>query len=283
MSLANSNVDYEAEYDNRGRHPEHPEIFARWTEASAAYRAAADADLDIPYGPAERNRFDLYRPSSPADGAPLAVFIHGGYWRSLDREMFAFMARAFNEAGFAIALPSYTLCPEARIMDIVEEMRRFLAVLWQLLEQRPVVIGHSAGGHLAGCMVATDWAAIDGVPDDLVTAGYAISGLYDLAPLCETSMKDELRLTPETAEAASPLGWPFPRQGRRLVAAVGAEETSEFLRQSRLLADVWGREGVDAEYAPVAGGNHFTVLDALTAADGPMVPAVKAMAGPPAA
>lgn len=279
MTLANAEIDYEAEYDNRGRHPEHPEIFARWQAASAEYRKAADADLDIPYGPGERNRFDLYRPAAGGGGAPLAVFIHGGYWRTLDREMFAFIARAFNEAGFAIALPSYTLCPNCTLMDIVQEMRRFLAVLWERQGQRPVVTGHSAGGHLTGCMVATDWAAVDGVPDDLVTAGYAISGLFDLAPLCRIAIKDELGLTDEMAEAASPLDWPFPREGRRIVAAVGADETGEFLRQSRLLAETWGGEGAETAYRPVPGTNHFTVLDALTAPDGPMIPAVRAMAG----
>lgn len=279
MTLANSNVDYEAEYDNRGRHPEHAEIFERWSEASTAYRAAANVEPDIPYGPAERNRFDLFRPSSQGESAPLVVFIHGGYWKSLDRKMFSFMARAFNDAGFTAALPSYTLCPDGTIMDIVEELRLFLRVLWERLGQRPVVVGHSAGGHLTGCMVATDWSSFDDVPDDLVTAGYAISGIYDLGPISRIAMKDELRLTPEMAKAANPLDWSFPHQGRRVVAAVGAEETGEFLRQSRLLADEWGRAGADTEYVPVAGANHFTILDALTATDGPMVPAVKAMAG----
>ena len=190
MTASDTGLDLELEYDNRRRHPEHELIFARWTAAAAAYRAEADAELDIPYGPAPRQRFDLFAPAGGAETAPLVGYIHGGYWRSLDRKDFSHVARPLNARGLAVAIPSYSLCPDVSVAEIVEEMRAFLRVLWQRLQRRPAVAGHSAGGHLAACMVATDWAGLDGVPGDLVTAGYAISGLFDLTPLCATSIND---------------------------------------------------------------------------------------------
>src|SRR5215475_6327822 len=124
-------LDYEVEYNNRLRVPEHVEINARWQAASAAYRAIARAALDQPYGPGERNRYDLFLAGEAH--APLVVYIHGGYWQRGDREDYAFLARELNAAGIAVALPSYSLCPAVTVMDIVGELRACLACLWQRL------------------------------------------------------------------------------------------------------------------------------------------------------
>jgi arylformamidase len=255
-------MDYEAEYNNRRRVPEHPEINARWQAASDAYRGTARAELDQAYGPGERQRYDLYVAGTRP--APLVAYIHGGYWQRGDREGYAFLARALNAAGLDVALPSYTLCPAASVMDIVAELRAFLAALWGKTRTYPLVTGHSAGGHLTAAMVATDWSKVAGVPADLVRAGVPISGVFELAPLIGTSINDLLGLDAASARAASPLLWPPPPKGRTVVAAVGGDESGEFLRQSRALADVWGRAGLKAEYLVVPGANHFTVVDALT-------------------
>ncbi len=254
-------MDYEAEYNNRRRVPEHAEINARWQAASDAYRAAARAELDQAYGPGERQRYDLYFASSRP--APLVAYIHGGYWQRGDREGYAFLARALNDAGLDVALPSYTLCPAASVMEIVGELRAFLAALWAKTRTYPLVTGHSAGGHLTSAMVATDWSKIPGAPADLVRAGIPISGIFGLAPLVGTSINDLVRLDAASARAASPLLWPPPPEGRTVVAAVGGDESAEFLRQSRELADVWGRAGLKTECLVVPGANHFTVVDAL--------------------
>jgi arylformamidase len=256
------NIDYEAEYNNRRRVPDHPAIAARWQAASDACRRTARGELDQPYGPGERQRYDLFRAGSGP--APLVVYIHGGYWQRGERQAYAFLAPALNAAGLDLALPSYTLCPAASVMDIVAELRLFLAALWAKTGTHPLVTGHSAGGHLTAAMVATDWSQVVGVPADLVRAGVAISGVFELAPLVGTSINDLVGLDEASALAASPLLWPPPPKGRTLVAAVGGDESAEFLRQARDIAEAWGRAGVKTECLVVPGTNHFTVVDALT-------------------
>jgi arylformamidase len=255
-------IDYEAEYNNRRRVPEHVEINARWQAASDAYRKTARADLDQPYGSGQRQRYDLFFAGRAS--APLVVYIHGGYWQRGERQGYAFVARALNAAGLDVALPSYSLCPAVSVMDIVAELRLFLAALWARTKTYPLVAGHSAGGHLTAAMLASDWSKVAGAPGNLVRAGCAISGIFDLAPLIGTSINEAVRLDDEAARAASPLFWPAPPKGRTLVAAVGGDESAEFLRQSREIADAWARAGVKAEYLEIPGTNHFTVVDALT-------------------
>lgn len=258
-------IDYEAEYNNRLRIPEYRDIVARWQATSAAERPAARTALDQPYGPGERQRYDLFHAGER--GAPLVVHIHGGYWQMGGRQDTAFVARAFNAAGIDVAIPSYSLCPQVSVMQIVDEMRRCLAALWLATHKHPVVVGHSAGGHLTAAMLATDWRQVAGVPADLVRAGCAISGVFELAPLIPTTINRAVRLDAEAAAQASPLFWPPPGPGRTLVAAVGEHETAEFHRQSRTLAEAWANAGVSTEYLSVAGVNHFTIVDELTRSD----------------
>jgi arylformamidase len=255
-------LDLEAEYNNRRRVPEHTEHAARWQAASASYRAAARAELDQPYGPGERQRYDLFRSGDAK--APLVVYIHGGYWQRGDRKDYAFVARELNAAGIDVALPSYSLFPSVTVAAIIEELRLCLAALWRKTGKHPVVTGHSAGGHLTAAMVGTDWSKVAGVPADLVRAGVAISGIFELEPLIPTSINDLVGFDQASARAASPLLWPPPPKGRALVAAVGGDESPEFLRQSRVIADAWARAGLETECLVVPATNHFTVVDELT-------------------
>lgn len=263
-------IDYEAEYNNRRRVPEHTEIMARWAAHSARVRATLAHELDLSYGSGPRNRFDLFAaPEGTADG-PLVAYIHGGYWQRGDRVDYSFVAEALVGRGVVVALPSYTLCPEATIAQIVDEMRQFLVALWRRTAKRPVIVGHSAGGHLAAAMMATDWSRHD-APADLVRAGYAISGVFDLTPLIPTSLNEALRLTPEAAREASPILWPPPPRDRTFVAAVGGAESQEFLRQSLDITAAWSAAGVKAECVVVPNANHFTVVDELTRPESAMV------------
>ncbi|MEJ2378087.1 MAG: alpha/beta hydrolase, partial [Pseudolabrys sp.] len=166
-------IDYEKEYDNRGRVPEHPEIFARWARDAAAYRAAArGAELGLSYGPSPRQTIDLFPAANDGPSTPLMLFIHGGWWRSLEPASFSHMAAGSNAQGVTVAVAGYDLCPQVSIAQIVEQMRAACLYLWRKRKQRIMVSGHSAGGHLTACMVATDWKALDpGVPADLVPAG----------------------------------------------------------------------------------------------------------------
>jgi arylformamidase len=267
--------DYEVEYDNLRRVPDVGEISARWKAASAVFRETAHAELDRRYGPGDRHRYDLFFTDSA--GAPLVVYVHGGYWQWGDRMLYSFLAKGLNANGLTVAVPSYSLCPTVSVLEIVEEIRTFLAALWSQMGAHPLVVGHSAGGHLAAAMVATDWSAFPGVPDDLVRAGIAISGIFDLQPLVSTSINNAVGLDLETARDASPRFWPSPK-GRALIAAVGAAESSEFLRQSREIVERWGRAGLETEYLEVPRTNHFTILDELTQPRSALSKGVLAMA-----
>ena len=271
-----SDLDYEAQYNNRRRVPEHVDINARWSAASAAYRCKNGARLDSVYGPGERQRYDFF--PAAAELSPLLVYIHGGYWQRGDRTDYAFIARELNAAGISVALPSYSLCPKVTVMEIVEELRSFLVHLWQQSKIHPLVIGHSAGGHLTAAMLASDWSKTANVPSDLVRAGYAISGVFELGPLLGTSLNEALRLTPETAQAASPMFWPPPPKARVFAAAVGGLESEEFLRQSRTMARTWRQSGVTAEDVVVPGTNHFTIVDELIRPTSPIFKSVVALA-----
>ncbi len=214
-------MNYEVEYNNRARVPEHPALFAAWAKDAAAYRER-HAPRSISYGAGARNIIDFF----PGGGeGPIVVFIHGGYWQSLDGSSFSHLAAGLNAHGISVAIPSYDLCPGVTVDDIVKQMRaasRELARLGRSL----VISGHSAGGHLAACMLATDWPAFDTtLAEGLVVAAYAISGLFDLGPVVETSINNALCLDHAAARAASPLFWNAPLRGS-LDAVVGENRSS---------------------------------------------------------
>ena len=271
-------VDYEVEYNNRARVPDHPEIFARWQREGAAYRAAAhNPKLGLAYGPSMRRTIDLF-PAKDDTKAPLAMFIHGGYWRSLEPSMFSQMAAGPNARGVTVAVAGYDLCPHVSIADIIEQMRAACLMLWRKRRQRVFVYGHSAGGHLAACMVATDWKAFaSDAPADLVPAAYSVSGVFDLMPLVQVSMNQDLRLDEADARRVSPLHWNVA-DGRSLDAVVGALESDEFLRQSKSIAEAWRRGSTLTRYEEIAGTNHFTVVDPLTDPNSAMTARVAALA-----
>ncbi len=274
-------IDYEAEYNNRARVPEHPEIFARWTRDAELFRAEAlkngRAELGMSYGDTPRQYFDLFLPAA-GEAAPLAIFIHGGWWRSLDPSFYSHVARGPNAQGIAVAVVGYDLCPNVSLAEIVEQIRRACAFLWQRFGRRMLVYGHSAGGHLAAAMVATDWVSLyPKALADLIPAGYAISGLFDLGPLVGVSVNQDLRLDEATAYALSPVFWPV-QSGRTFDAVVGGLESSEFKRQSRLIAQTWQQAGAQTRYEEVAGTNHFTVIELLADPQSAMTVRVAALA-----
>jgi arylformamidase len=266
-------IDYEVEYDNRARVPEHPEIFAGWTRDAEDYRALAmqerRAELGLAYGESPRQFIDLFSPR-PDVTAPLALFVHGGWWRSLEPAMFSHMARGLNAHGVAVAVAGYDLCPHVAIADIIEQIRHACLFLWLRTKQRLLVYGHSAGGHLAGAMLATDWPTLYPKAGDLVPAAYSISGVFDLSPLTGISVNQDLRLDANSAREVSPLTWPAPK-GHTFDAVVGGLESSEFLRQSQAIADTWGKAGVATRYEAIPGVNHFTVINALADPQSAMV------------
>ncbi|MCF8478297.1 MAG: alpha/beta hydrolase [Pseudolabrys sp.] len=272
-------IDYEKEYDNRARVPEHPEIFARWERETAAYRAGATgAQLGISYGPSPRQTIDWFPGQDAGPDAPVAMFIHGGWWRTLDPSMFSQMAKGLNAHGVTVAVAGYDLVPQVTVAAIIEQMRAAALFLWRQHRKRFVAIGHSAGGHLAACLVATDWKTLEpGAPADLVPLGYGISGVYDAAPVLKISANADIRLDENSARAVSPLYWRVPA-GRGFDAAVGGIESAEFLRQSKIIVEAWRQAGAATRYREIAGANHFTAIDPLADAASPMTERVVELA-----
>ena len=254
-------------YNNRAAVPDYAAYFARWDEESAAVRARLRCEVDVRYGTRAQETMDLL----PAGGRRgLLFFIHGGYWRALDKSGHSFVAEPFVEHGFDVAVINYDLCPNVDIATIVAECRNALQWVVQngrqhgLNVERIVIAGHSAGGHLVAMLHATDWKS-RGVDPDVIVGGAGISGVYDLQPLLMTSMNADLRLDEESVKASSPvLLQPLIRAP--LLIAAGGGETSEFVRQSRLLWDAWpGVARPKAQGGPMLpeGIHHFSVLDRL--------------------
>ena len=257
----------DAQYNNRARIPGHAAIFERWRRDSARARTESPCRIDdLAYGAGPNETLDLFPAARP--DAPVLVFIHGGWWRSLDKSDHAFIAPAFARAGALVVLPNYALCPAVSIETITLQMVRALAWVHRHAAdhggdpKRIVVAGHSAGGHLAAMLLSCRWRSVaPDLPARLVASALSISGLFDLEPLRRTPfLQHDLRLTPASVARLSPRRFAAPPG--RLFATVGADESDEFLRQNRSIREAWGARAVPVCEA-IAGAHHLDVLHAL--------------------
>ena len=256
----------DAQYNARASIAEHPQIFERWAAASARAREAPGGTLDVRYGDGPNETLDVF--ATPAAGAPVLVFIHGGWWRSLDKRDQSFLAPPFVARGAMVVLPNYALCPAVGIDTIALQLVRALAWVYRHAARyggdpgRIVVAGHSAGAHLAAMLLCCHWSQVGSdLPQRLVRSALAISGVFDLEPLRRTPfLQGDLRLTPAAVRRLSPAYFAPP--AGKLCAVVGGDESAEFQRQSRLLRKAWGRRAVPV-CERVARANHLTVLDGL--------------------
>lgn len=267
--MSHSEIDLEAEYNNRARVPDHPAHIAGWHRDAAAYRASAKCELDLPYGAGERNRIDFFYPESGDVGGPVVLFIHGGYWQALDKSSASHLARGANLRGLTVAVPSYSLAPSVNLATIIGEIEAAADFVMERTGRAIVASGHSAGGHLSACLMARSETALRRA----VRAALPISGLFDLAPLVPTSINKALGLTLEEARRLSPRHW-SPPVGDRLIAVVGGAESDEFRRQSRMIAEQWGEAGVVTNLYEVPGAHHFDVINGLAEPDDPLVDAL---------
>ena len=255
-------------YNNRDLVPEYPQHLRQWAARSADAMRGGSRNLDVRYGGGPHEHLDIFR--TEGERAPVLVFIHGGYWRALDKKDHSFVAPPFTQQGICVVVPNYALCPAVTVPDIVMQMVRAVAWTWKHIEQyggdrnRIVVAGHSAGGHLAAMMAGCLWNLHDkALPPDVVKGALSISGLHDLEPIMHTPfLQPTLHLTAEQVRKASPARFKAPDVAK-LYSVSGALESEEFHRQTELIRDAWGAQRVPVcELIP--GRNHFSVLEALT-------------------
>ena len=261
----------DAEYDPTRTATDAAGLMADWTVRSAGTIERLGGRLDVRYGPTLAEHVDIF----PAgDGAPVHIFVHGGYWRRFAARDFAWVAEPLVARGIAAVLVNYALCPTVSLTEIVRQTRA--AIAWTYANgrsfggdpRRLTLSRHSAGGHLVGMALATDWPGSYGLPADLLRGAVALSGLFDLRPFPYTYLQPALQLTTRETLELSPLDLE-PLARAPLVVAVGSAESAEFCRQSRAFAARWADRGVALEHEEIAGANHFTALDALFAPDGP--------------
>lgn len=268
--------EMERQYNARLSIPDHEQIFARWAEHSREARLALPCVLDVNYDDAPEKAAGATLDVFPADGdsRALLMFIHGGYWRSRDKSDFSFLATAFRGAGVTLAVVNYDLAPRVSIADIVGQMLKASAWLWRNAgafgadSSRMYAAGHSAGGHLTAMMLAAQWPRYAGdLPPKLFQGGLAVSGIYDLTPLLEASVNDDLKLDFPEARRVSPAFMP-PATDARLMTAVGGLESDEFKRQNALIAARWS--SCFSRDVSMPGFNHLNVIEELGNASSPL-------------
>src|SRR5437879_9668631 len=258
----------DTEYDNRKKGPNHRAWLSRSAAESARARTDFEARLDVPFGTHAGERLDIF--PARAAGAPVHVFIHGGYWQWLDKSDFSFVARGLQPEGAAVVVVNYALIPAVGMDELVRQCRASIAWLHRHAASfggdpnRIFVSGHSAGGHLVAMAMSTDWKAFGGLPADVVKAGCAISGLYDLEPIRLSYLNAVLQLTPEAARRNSPVHCPPPRSSP-LLLALGGLEGAEYHRQSETLAATWHSRKLPCQVVGMPKHDHFSIVAGLAA------------------
>lgn len=256
-------TDWDDAYTNGGNIARGERWPDAWVEPARAYRERLAADgrakIDLAYGEGARHRFDLFLPETTPRG--LVVFVHGGYWQALDKSYWSHLAAGSVESGFAVAMPSYTLCPQARVGDIVREIAAAITDAAGEIDGPIHLTGHSAGGHLVTRMVA-DTSPLPEAVRARVRTVVSISGVHDLRPLIHTNLNVKLRLSPEEAAAESPV-LIRPGENTRLFCWVGGNERAEFLRQNALMASLWLGLGAETGAYVEPDRHHFSVVDGL--------------------
>jgi acetyl esterase/lipase len=236
---------------------------AAWAEPARAFRETLLGDgrarLDLAYGEGERNRFDLFLPQGAPKG--LAVFVHGGYWQSFDKSYWSHLAAGPLAHGHAVAMPSYTLCPEIRIGGIVAEIGAAITAAAAMVQGPVMLTGHSAGGHLVSRM-ASATSPLPGSVVSRIRHVVSISGVHDLRPLMRAAINANLRIDEAEALAESP-ALLRPADNIRLTCWVGGAERAEFVRQNALLANIWTGLGAETATVEAPDKHHFNVIDGL--------------------
>lgn len=258
----------DSQYNARAAVPTFDAFVKRWLADSEQTVKDHACTLDIAYGDGPVELLDIFHPAGGGP-APILIFFHGGYWRAGDKSWFRFLARPFVERGAMFVIPKYGLCPDHTMDELVAQCRR--AVAWTHRNAaeyggdsaRLFVSGHSAGGHITGMMLATDWVATDDLPADAIKGVTGISGLYDLEPIRLSRVNEPLQLTESSADRNSPVKQPLSVDPPAALITYGGLESDEYGRQAAAYADVLRRTGGTPTLFGVDGHHHFSILDAF--------------------
>ncbi len=237
-------------------------IKSYFTESQRVLREYSNRSA-VAYGPTLSETLDIF----PAEKlcSPIHIFFHGGYWHSLTSRDFAFVAEGLVRNGITAVLVNYALCPSVSIDEIVRQSRAAAAWTYRNAEdfggnpEQITVSGHSAGGHLTGMLLSTDWGKNYGLPPNLIKGFLPVSGLFDLKPFPFSWLQPKLLLTSEQVLRNSPV-FLKPVYSPHVMVAVGADESHEFQRQSKNYTIFLQKHGVPAEYLSMPGKNHFNII-----------------------
>ena len=242
-------------------------LIEKWSKWSEDFRANVDYSLNCQYSSGEKDKLDIFRCGKP--NAPLFIFIHGGYWQRGDKSVYSFVAESFVSSGIDVALIGYQLCPGTSMTNIVDKIREAIVWIWNnasdysISRHRINVSGHSAGGHITGMVLATDWSTISNdLPKDIVKTGIPISGLYQLDPIRETTIADALGLNDEESLALSPHFYQ-PQTEAPILVTLGGGETPEFHWQTNKFLKRWKNFKAPLDYFAEPDVDHFGVVERL--------------------
>ena len=275
--------ELDAQYNLRALFPEAASLYEEFcARESGKVREELDHQLDVPFGPTLAEHSDVYPAPGGDGGSQILVYVHGGFWAMRTSKEFGFVARGPASRGVATVVTNYALCPDVSIDEIVRQTRAAVAWTYRNAKsfggdpERIHVAGHSAGGHLVGMLLATDWPGDYGLPPDTVKSATAISGIFDLAPLPYTFLQPKVQLGWDQVQRNSPiLRLPDPRGGvPPLLVAYGEDETDEFKRQSEEFFAAWRAKGLDGELMVVSGKNHYDVIDGFLDAESQLCTAI---------
>ena len=271
----------ELEFNPRATAKNLDERLAASAAASAETRARLDCALDVRYGPGEKETLDIFPAARPR--APVQLFIHGGYWRAMDKSDYSFITDVFQPAGATTVVINYDLCPSVTLDTIVEQSNRSIAWTFRHIADhggdpnRLYVSGNSAGGHLTAMALAHDWEA-EGLPADIIKGAVPITGVMDCEPVLDITVNEEVRLEPEAARRLSPLRNP-PRRALPLLVAVGGAEPGLWIKMSEDYAALCRAQGIECDYMEMPGLDHFDISRAVGEPESPLAHAMLRMMG----
>lgn len=280
--LYDSLAELESQYSPRLKHPDSPQTMLVGSRRSDELRRTIPAILDVRYGDGPMQTLDVYQ--ARKGRGPCFVFIHGGFWRMADKNMFTFVAERIAPAGATVFSVNYDLCPNATLDQIVAEIRQAVAwvhknaAVYGADPNRLYICGHSAGGHLTAMAMAHDWSNVAGFDPACIKGAVPISGVMEPRPLVHLPINQALNLTPEMAARNCPMLLPIRVKAPQLVA-VAADETADFIAQSRDYTARLKKEGIAAEFLLVKGAGHFTILDQYRESGSPLLAATLKLMG----